>query len=366
MDLTPGVCDGFVLNGPRPLDERLALARAHLRPAGRHPPASTGPASGSATCSTTRASAPPRAALDHWEGTLRRVQLEPAARADLRDGLAARNTPPPARSPSSSTATSSRATSCWTATGCRPCSTGRPPTSVTRTRISAGSPTRCGPVSTRSPGRGSRPTCSPAGRAATGMDGRRRRCVHWWQVLANVKLAVIVLTGVRAFVGGPPRPDPPAAGVDHRPPPPTDRSVMRPTVDEQLRGHRCRPRRCRRARSSTTPTPPTCWPGRWPPSGSWPTDWPRRCRSGAGTPRRASPCFGPPRVEAPAPPRDPLDLDALGAHHQEVRALIEASIPAIRQKPEADRALVALMKERCARYPFAARYPGGPGAHTAR
>ena len=29
-------------------------------------------------------------------------------------------------------------------------------------------------------------------------------------------------------------------------------------------------------------------------------------------------------------------------------------------------ALVALMKERCARYPFAARYPGGSGAHTAR
>ena len=26
--------------------------------------------------------------------------------------------------------------------------------------------------------------------------------VHWWQVLANVKLAVIVLTGTRAFVEG--------------------------------------------------------------------------------------------------------------------------------------------------------------------
>ena len=71
-------------------------------------------------------------------------------------------------------------------------------------------------------------------------------------------------------------------------------------------------------------------------------------------------------VETPAPPEDPLDLDALGAYHEAVRALLESSIPAIRHDPDADRALVALMKERCARYPFAARYPGGSGAHTAR
>ena len=71
-------------------------------------------------------------------------------------------------------------------------------------------------------------------------------------------------------------------------------------------------------------------------------------------------------VETPAPPADLLDDDAMGAYHEGVRALLESSIPAIRQDPEADRALVALMKERCARYPFAARYSGGTGAHTAR
>ena len=71
-------------------------------------------------------------------------------------------------------------------------------------------------------------------------------------------------------------------------------------------------------------------------------------------------------VEPPAAPDDASDPAALAAHHDAVRALLEASIPAIRARPEADWALVALMEERCARYPFAARDRKGPGAHTAR
>jgi hypothetical protein len=71
-------------------------------------------------------------------------------------------------------------------------------------------------------------------------------------------------------------------------------------------------------------------------------------------------------VQPPPPPDDPLDQGALADHHEAVRALLEASVPLIRQDADADRAFVQLMKERGARYPLAARYRGGSDAHTAR
>jgi hypothetical protein len=71
-------------------------------------------------------------------------------------------------------------------------------------------------------------------------------------------------------------------------------------------------------------------------------------------------------VDAPPGPADPLDPGALADHHDAVRALLEASVPAIRRDPAADRAFVELMTERSARYPFVARYRGGTGAHAAR
>jgi hypothetical protein len=71
-------------------------------------------------------------------------------------------------------------------------------------------------------------------------------------------------------------------------------------------------------------------------------------------------------VGPPAPPDDPFDLAAMANHHEAVRALLEDAVPAIRQDPDADRAFVELMTQRCARYPFVARYRGGTGAHAAR
>jgi len=71
-------------------------------------------------------------------------------------------------------------------------------------------------------------------------------------------------------------------------------------------------------------------------------------------------------VDAPPGPTGPLDLGALADHHEEVRALLEASVPTIRGDVDADRAFGELMRQRCARYPFVARYRGGTGAHAAR
>ena len=71
-------------------------------------------------------------------------------------------------------------------------------------------------------------------------------------------------------------------------------------------------------------------------------------------------------VEAPPAPADPLDLEALAAHHDAVRASLESSVPLIRAHPGADRVFVALMIERADRYPFAARPQGTASAHAAR
>ena len=51
-------------------------------------------------------------------------------------------------------------------------------------------------------------------------------------------------------------------------------------------------------------------------------------------------------VEPPAPPADPLDLAALALHHEAVRTLLEAAVPAIRQDPDADRASGVVAVER--------------------
>jgi aminoglycoside phosphotransferase (APT) family kinase protein len=76
MDLAPGTCDSFVLNGDRPLEERVAiaeriydeLAKIHAVPwevlgLGDH---MKDPGRGAGA-----------AAADHWEAELRRVQLDP-------------------------------------------------------------------------------------------------------------------------------------------------------------------------------------------------------------------------------------------------------------------------------------------------
>jgi aminoglycoside phosphotransferase (APT) family kinase protein len=76
MDLVPGTCDSFVLNGSRPLQERLALAhqiygllaQIHLV---------DWRAIGLGDVLEDPGSAAAARAVDHWEAELRRVQLEP-------------------------------------------------------------------------------------------------------------------------------------------------------------------------------------------------------------------------------------------------------------------------------------------------
>jgi hypothetical protein len=66
------------------------------------------------------------------------------------------------------------------------------------------------------------------------------------------------------------------------------------------------------------------------------------------------------------PPADPLDLDALRAHHCVVRGELEAAMPAVMDDPDARRAAVALFRDRADRYPLVARPTGGFRAHAAR
>lgn len=71
-------------------------------------------------------------------------------------------------------------------------------------------------------------------------------------------------------------------------------------------------------------------------------------------------------VPVPPMPDDLLDLDALAAHHREVRGLLESAMPTVLARDEARAAAVALFRERADRYPLAARPRGGFAAHPAR
>jgi aminoglycoside phosphotransferase (APT) family kinase protein len=76
MDLAPGICDGFVLNRDRPLDERTELAaRIYDQLAAIHGVDWRRLGIASSLPDPGRAAA--RSAVDHWEAELRRVQLEP-------------------------------------------------------------------------------------------------------------------------------------------------------------------------------------------------------------------------------------------------------------------------------------------------
>ena len=82
MDLVEGICDGFVLAGGRPADERLAIAhRLYDRLAEIH--LVDWRASGLSAAMTDPGPRAAEAALAHWEGELRRVQLEPEPELEL-------------------------------------------------------------------------------------------------------------------------------------------------------------------------------------------------------------------------------------------------------------------------------------------
>ena len=116
MDLEAGICDGWVLNGGRPLEARVAMAHEmydlladiHLVDwrALALDDVLDDPGEGAAL-----------AAVDHWEGELRRVQLEAEPELEIALVVAARACPRPRPSPRWCTATSSPATSCYRATG---------------------------------------------------------------------------------------------------------------------------------------------------------------------------------------------------------------------------------------------------------
>jgi aminoglycoside phosphotransferase (APT) family kinase protein len=195
MDLAPGTCDGFVLNGARPLEERVALAHSlydllasiHLVDPARVDLPDPGP--GAAL-----------AAVDHWEGELRRVQLGPEPELALVLAWLRANAPANERTtlvhgdfkPGNALLDGD----VWTAVlDWETAHLGDPHEDLGWVT----NPLR--QAEHRIPDAWEPADLLDRWSAATGWPVDPER-VRWWQVLANVKLAVIVLTGSRAFVEG--------------------------------------------------------------------------------------------------------------------------------------------------------------------
>ena len=92
MDRMPGACDYLVLNGDRPLQARLNLARAFIDLMARiH--AVDWRERGLGAVLEVPSGAPSRVELAHWEAEYRRVQLEPHPELDYVLGWMRRNAP---------------------------------------------------------------------------------------------------------------------------------------------------------------------------------------------------------------------------------------------------------------------------------
>jgi aminoglycoside phosphotransferase (APT) family kinase protein len=199
MDLAPGVCDGFVLNGERPLDERVELAeRIYDQLSAVHlvewrqldlvdALADPGPAAA-------------QGAVDHWESELHRVQLEPEPElAFVLDWLRKR-----ARGNEVTTLVHG---------DFKPGNVLLEQGDVTAVldweTVHLGDPHEdlgwvTNPLRQREhriPGGWEPRDLLDRWAKHTGLTPDLE-AVRWWQVLANVKLSVIVLTGLRAFVEG--------------------------------------------------------------------------------------------------------------------------------------------------------------------
>ena len=199
MDLAPGVCDGFVLNRDRPLDERAELAARiydYLAAIHRVDWRRLGIAD-------TLSDPGPDAALsavDHWEAELHLVQLEPEPElAFVIEWLRS-------RAPGSAVTTLVHG-------DFKPGNLLLRDGDVTAVldweTVHLGDPHEdLGWVT--NPLRQGEHRIPGAWEPQDLLDHWAKRTglavdldsVHWWQVLANVKLSVIVLTGVRAFVEG--------------------------------------------------------------------------------------------------------------------------------------------------------------------
>ena len=195
MDLAPGTCDNYVLNGSRPLEQRVELAHRlydlmsmiHSLDVARVPLDDPGPKAA-------------LAAVDHWDAELRKVQLEPEPELELVFAWLSAHAPVSERTtlvhgdfkPGNVLLDGDE----WTAV-------------LDWETAHLGDPHEdLGWVT--NPLRQGEHRIPDEWEPADLLDRWSERTgwtvdptsVHWWQVLANVKLSVIVLTGTRALVEG--------------------------------------------------------------------------------------------------------------------------------------------------------------------
>jgi aminoglycoside phosphotransferase (APT) family kinase protein len=195
MDLAPGMCDNYVLNGSRPLEQRVELAHElydllsaiHSLDPARFALDDPGPKAA-------------LVALDHWDGELRKVQLEPEPELAFVIDWLRTHAPTNERTtlvhgdfkPGNVLLDGDQ----WTAVlDWETAHLGDPHEDLGWVT----NPLRQGEH--RIPGAWEPDDLLDRWSERTGW-AVDRTSVHWWQVLANVKLSVIVLTGIRALVEG--------------------------------------------------------------------------------------------------------------------------------------------------------------------
>jgi aminoglycoside phosphotransferase (APT) family kinase protein len=195
MDLAPGSCDNFVLNDSRPLEARVDLAHRlydllsaiHQLDPARFPLDDPGPKAA-------------LVALDHWDSELRKVQLEPEPELAFVFQWLRAHAPVNERTtlvhgdfkPGNVLLEGDE----WTAVlDWETAHLGDPHEDLGWVT----NPLRLGEH--RIPGAWEPADLIDRWSRRTGWTVDPER-VRWWQVLANVKLSVIVLTGVRALVEG--------------------------------------------------------------------------------------------------------------------------------------------------------------------
>ncbi len=199
MERAEGVCDWFVLNGDRPLEDRVAIAhRLYDRMADIH--RFDWRAAGLGAVLDDPGEAAAVAAADHREGELRRVQLEPEPELELVLAWLRAHAPvAPVTTlvhadfkPGNTLLTGDEVSLVldW-----ETAHLGDPHEDLgwVTNLVRAGEH--------RIPGAWQPDDLLDRWSARTGIDVDRAS-VHWWNVLANFKLCVIVLTGTRAFVDG--------------------------------------------------------------------------------------------------------------------------------------------------------------------